>query len=66
MPVQGGIASCPLSGFAVIVLLALSIGLFGVNYRKSAADGRISLCEGIVWLFAFLVYAILLIIQEIS
>ena len=49
----------------VMVLLSLSIGIFGVNYRKPAADGRISRCEGSVWLLVFLVYAILLIMQEI-
>ena len=50
----------------VMVLLSLSIGIFGVNYRKPTADGRISRREGAVWLLAFWVYAILLVMQEIS
>lgn len=50
----------------VMVLLSLSIGIFGVNYRKPTAGGRISRWEGAVWLLAFLVYAILLVMQEIS
>lgn len=48
----------------VMVLLSLSIGIFGVNIRKPSASGQILRWEGALWLLAFAVYATLLIIQE--
>jgi cation:H+ antiporter len=48
----------------VMVLLSLSIGFFGANYRKPFANGRISHVEGAVWLAAFFAYTVLLMVQE--
>ena len=51
--------------FPVMVLLSLTIGLFGVNYKNPSAAGRITRLEGAVWLLVFLCYMTLLIEQEI-
>ena len=48
----------------VMVLLTLSIGIFGFNIRNPRSSGTISRPCGIIWLAAFLVYLILLIRQE--
>ena len=48
----------------VMVLLTLSIGIFGFNIRNQRSSGTISRPCGIVWLAAFLAYLILLIRQE--
>lgn len=48
----------------VMVLLTLSIGIFGFNVRKPRSSGTISrLCE-VIWLAAFLAYLFLLFRQE--
>ena len=48
----------------VMVLLSLSIGFFGINYRKPSGAGRIARLEGAAWLLVFVGYAALLIMQE--
>ena len=48
----------------VMVLLTLSIGIFGVNFRNPRARGVITRPCGIIWLLAFLAYLILLVRQE--
>ena len=48
----------------VMVLLTLSIGIFGFNIRNPRSSGTISRPCGIIWLAAFLVYLILLVGQE--
>ena len=48
----------------VMVLLSLSIGFFGINYRKPSGTGRIARLEGAAWLLVFVGYAALLIMQE--
>ena len=48
----------------VMVLLTLSIGIFGFNIRNPRSSGTISRPCGIIWLAAFLVYLILLVRQE--
>ena len=48
----------------VMVLLTLSIGIFGFNIRNPRSSGTISRPCGIIWLAAFLAYLILLILQE--
>ena len=48
----------------VMVLLTLSIGIFGFNIRNPRSSGTISRPCGIIWLAAFLAYLILLIRQE--
>ena len=49
----------------VMVLLTLSIGIFGFNIRNLRSSGIISRPCGIIWLAAFLAYLILLIRQEV-
>ena len=49
----------------VMVLLTLSIGIFGFNIRNPRSSGTISRPCGIIWLVAFLVYLILLVRQEV-
>ena len=48
----------------VMVLLTLSIGIFGFNIRNPRSSGIISRPCGIIWLAAFLAYLILLVRQE--
>ena len=48
----------------VMVLLTLSIGIFGFNLRNPRSSGTISRPCGIIWLAAFLAYLVLLIRQE--
>jgi len=48
----------------VMVLLTLSIGIFGFNLRNPRSSGTISRPCGIIWLAAFLAYLLLLIRQE--
>ena len=50
----------------VMVLLSLSIGFFGINYRKPSGAGRIARLEGAAWLLVFVGYAALLIMQEVK
>ena len=48
----------------VMILLTLSIGIFGFNRRNPRSPGTISRPCGIIWLLAFLAYLILLVRQE--
>ena len=48
----------------VMVLLTLSIGIFGFNCRNPRSSGTITRPCGIIWLAAFIVYLIILIRQE--
>ena len=50
----------------IMVFLSLSIGFFGINYRKPSADGRITRLEGAAWLLVFVGYAALVMMQEIK
>ena len=48
----------------VMMAFSLSIALFGLNYRHVRASGRISRLKGGVWLVAFIVYLVVMILQE--
>jgi len=50
----------------VMVMLSLTIGFFGINYKNPYAAGRITRFEGAVWLLVFIGYMTLLIVQEIQ
>ena len=47
-----------------LVLLSLSIGLFGVNFKEWRQPGRIGRWEGALWVIAFAVYLGVMIYQE--
>ena len=47
-----------------MVLLTLSIGIFGFNFRNPRSLGVITRPCGIIYLLAFLAYLILLVRQE--
>ena len=47
-----------------LVLLSLSIGLFGVNFKEWRQPGRIGRWEGALWVIAFAVYLGIMIYQE--
>ena len=47
-----------------LVLLSLSIGLFGVNFKKWRQPARIGRWEGALWVIAFAVYLGIMIYQE--
>ena len=49
----------------VMILLTLSIGIFGFSFRNPRSAGAITRICGIIWLAAFLAYLILLIRQEV-
>ena len=49
----------------VMVLLTLSIGIFGFSFRHPRSPGTITRPFGIIWLAAFLAYLMLLIRQEV-
>ena len=48
----------------VMMVFSLSLALFGLNYRHVRAAGRISRLKGGVWLVAFIVYLVVMILQE--
>ena len=48
----------------VMVLLTLSIGIFGFNFRNPRSLGTITRPFGIIWLAGFIAYLIILIRQE--
>ena len=48
----------------VMVLLTLSIGIFGFSFRRPRSPGTITRPFGIIWLLAFFAYLIILIRQE--
>ena len=48
----------------VMVLLTLSIGIFGLNFKRPRSPGNITRVCGIVWLAAFIVYLVILVRQE--
>ena len=50
----------------VMVLLTLSIGLFGMNFRDAKRDGRICRLEAVFWLLSFAVYLTFLLHQEVT
>ena len=47
-----------------MVLLTLSIGIFGLNFKRPRSPGNITRVCGIVWLAAFIVYLVILVRQE--
>ena len=47
-----------------LVLLSLSIGLFGVNGKDFRQDGRIGRCKGLLWILSFAAYLGVMIYQE--
>ncbi|MBR0505981.1 MAG: calcium/sodium antiporter, partial [Kiritimatiellae bacterium] len=49
----------------VMILLTLSIGIFGFSFRRPRSPGTITRPFGIIWLAAFLAYLMLLIRQEV-
>ena len=48
----------------VMVILTLSIGIFGFSFRRPRSPGTITRICGIIWLAGFLVYLAVLILQE--
>ena len=50
--------------FPVMVLLVLSVGIFGVNFRNPRSPGAITRPCGVIWIASFLAYMIFLIRQE--
>jgi hypothetical protein len=46
------------------VLLSLSIGLFGINFKKWSQPGQIGRWKGVLWVIAFAVYLGVMIYQE--
>ena len=48
----------------VMVLLTLSIGIFGLSFRRPRSPGTITRPFGIIWLLSFIAYLIILIRQE--
>ncbi len=48
----------------IMLGISLSIALFGVKVRQPRVDGRINRVEGVLWLLLFVVYTIILFIQE--
>ena len=51
--------------FPVMLVLTLSIGIFGLNFNKPRSQGSIARHCGIIWLFALVGYLILLVRQEV-
>lgn len=49
-----------------ILCTSLSIALFGANFRSHGESGRINRLEGLVWIFVYVVYTILLFRQEVG
>ena len=49
----------------VMVLLSMSIALFGVNWRKPREKGCISRWEGAIWVCVFVAYSLLMAYQEL-
>ena len=50
--------------FPVMVLLSLSIAMFGCRFRNVRAEGVITRVCGIVWLVSFAAYLALVVHQE--
>ena len=48
----------------VLVLLSLSIAVFGVNFRNIRQPGQIGRTKGIIWLVAFAIYLGVMLYQE--
>ena len=48
----------------MMALVALSIALFGINWRRPLQAGRIWRWEGALWIFGFLAYLTVMILQE--
>jgi len=48
----------------VMLLLSLSIALFGVNWRHPLLKGKVERWEGVLWLLTFVVYLAVMIMQE--
>jgi cation:H+ antiporter len=70
--IAGG--ACPIEKFSPFILsrdlpimigASLSIAFFGVKYSKPAESGRIVRAEGALWILAYFLYTVLLIIQEV-
>ena len=51
--------------FPVMLVLTLSIGIFGLNFNKPRSQGSIARHCGIIWLFALVGYLSLLARQEV-
>ena len=47
-----------------LVLLSLSIAVFGVNFRNIRRPGQIGRTKGIIWLVAFAIYLGVMLYQE--
>ena len=48
----------------VMVAMTLSIAVFGINYRHPRNSGVISRIKGVTWVFAFIAYMALMLMQE--
>ena len=49
-----------------LIVLSLSISIFGLNVRDRRAPGQVTRLEGAIWLLVFLVYAGVMIAQELG
>lgn len=49
-----------------MMILSLSISLFAINFRSPRSDGRIGRRKGVLWLLAFIVYTVFVILGEIK
>lgn len=68
-------AISPFNGFSryillrdlpLLIILTVSIAVFSLNYKKIKSPGTISRKNGLVWVLLFIVYSIVMILEEIS
>ena len=48
----------------VMVLLSMSIAIFGANWRRRPEGGRVSRLEGVIWFLSFIGYMCVMVAQE--
>ena len=48
-----------------LVLLSLSIGIFGINFKEWRQPGRIGRWKGLLWIMAFAAYLGVMLWQEL-
>ncbi len=47
-----------------MIVMSLALAVFGVNWRHPAWSGRIQRWEGVLWILSFLVYVVVMVLQE--
>ena len=50
----------------VMFVLSLSVAFFGMNFRRPRSAGRVTRLKGAVWILLFVVYALVMAMQELS